>query len=1250
MNRIRLSLTFIAMLGSLGAWADDAILKLHYDFENASGSKVPESISGGSISGTLKNNATIEKMGKYHVLNLGASNGYFDMGEGTGKVIAGCKDYSISMYYYVNANQDITGLGNFLFTFSTEETCTNNQGAYYFYTLNTQRFATSEAGYAAETSANAQKASAKGRWVNMVYVKEGGNGTLYIDGQKMLTTIMPASNATLTAKAPQYNWIGRSPFAGDAYLKNTKVADIRIYEGALTNKEVTRMALTADDLDDAYQHGDQGDLTQLNTYLAQAESVINGDVSTYTADAVSSLRTTYLLIKAKSQKEVLSQMIIDEYAADLKAGIEQVKASEGFQFSNSDMQLAYDTNRGFRHPGGLHTDEDFERIKAQLAAGNKKVTQAYNILKNAEYAQPTAATWPVETIIRGAGAENYINAARGASIAYQNALRWKIEGNEACAKHAVDVLMAWAGTCTGIGGNSNYALAAGIYGYEFAQAAELMRDYPGWKKEKFETFKQWMLNVWYPSAIGFLRGRNGTWENGANKPAAGWGTDGDRPGHYWSNWGLCNTLCVVSIGILCDDVFIYNQGLSFMKYDLAALTNSNPNQKRTDTDIWNNGLTEYIDYLIPNVADYAEETGAYGQVGQMQESGRDQGHATMALGLAVDICQTAWNQGDDLYAYHNNRMAAGVEFTAAYNNALKDDLPWVTYHYADCRTAWHGNWTQAEPNGGGRGQTRPYWARIIGHYEGVKGVKMPFAEQALEAMGIDGGPSGGQSGAYDHMGYSVLTCTYDGIADEQHRPTPLTPKMEYDGKVIDHNELGGLESTYLINTNMGVPGGKQVKLMPQLPEGAKDTGKWSWNTGEKTKDITVSTDKSYVYRATYTNENGVESQQMFAIATQGDCTPTLTSSTIECDGETLGETEATVYYGSNVTLSVSGRSGWGAGRWSTGQTGNAITLPAITADREVKGQFISQGGKEHTVTFRLHVKGLKPRILQNNAEVSIDDKGGNTETNTQQLIANANDIIVLSALIPSSIVNAQCEWSNGHQGKSLILGENEPITSGDYTLHVTGEDFDESLTFKVMVVDEKYVKLDAGNYTVYDTSTDTYLTYEEGMTQAAFAAQKSEQGKYDVSQVWQLEPKTSGATTKYNFISLTGGETPYLNATSTMQKKAYQPFYIRGLIGSNHMAIRTLNKEEYWKVTADGTLNTKGTTSLSEFPFVITPVSDDQIITGINGVEANEADRYVKVEHYTAAGIKTQAKEPGVYLQKAVTASGKVVTKKVIVK
>ena len=330
---------------------------------------------------------------------------------------------------------------------------------------------------------------------------------------------------------------------------------------------------------------------------------------------------------------------------------------------------AQTTNRGFIHPGGLHTQEDFDRVRLQIAENNQNVVKSFNKLKTAAYAQPSVQTYPVETIVRGGGSgENYINAARGATMAYQNALRWKLEDNEACAKAAVRILMAWARKTTSISGNSDQFLAVGLYGYQFAQAAELMRDYEGWSRDEFSEFQQWMLTLWYPKAIQFLRTRNGTWENS--------GKWWQAPGHYWSNWGLCNILCVISIGILCDDVAIYNQGMSFFKYDQVG-TYCDP---RTEVPIKNDGLTDFLGNLV--VTTYASdlETGAYGVIGQMNESGRDTGHSAMALGLAVDIAKVGWNQGDDLYAYMNHRLAAGIEYVAAQTQSV-EGLPWVNYHY-----------------------------------------------------------------------------------------------------------------------------------------------------------------------------------------------------------------------------------------------------------------------------------------------------------------------------------------------------------------------------------------------------------------------------------------------------------------------------------------------------------------------------------------------------------------------------------------
>ena len=250
-----------------------------------------------------------------------------------------------------------------------------------------------------------------------------------------------------------------------------------------------------------------------------------------------------------------------------------------------------------------------------------------------------------------------------------------------------------------------------------------MRDYEGWSREDFQQFQRWMLTVWYPKAINFLRGRNGTWENS--------GKWWQAPGHYWSNWGLCNVLCVISIGILCDDVFIYNQGMSYFKYDQVG-TFRDP---RTEIPIKNDGLTEFLGNLVVTTQDSELETAAYGQLGQMNESGRDTGHSSMALGLAVDIAKVGWNQGDDLFAYMNHRLAAGIEYVAAQTQSI-ENLPWTNYHYGTNGYYYTDSraWLMTGPALGA--QMRPYWGTIIGMYEGVKGVRMPYSEASYKDMGI----------------------------------------------------------------------------------------------------------------------------------------------------------------------------------------------------------------------------------------------------------------------------------------------------------------------------------------------------------------------------------------------------------------------------------------------------------------------------------------------------------------------------------
>ena len=637
----------------------------------------------------------------------------------------------------------------------------------------------------------------------------------------------------------------------------------------------------------------------------------------------------------KSLAIILVTALLSAFAADAAEGVESPKRQ----------------NRGFVHPGGIHSSADFKRVKRQLAEGNEKVKSAFGILCASPFSQPNAGPWPVEWIIRGGGVgENYMNAARGAAVAYQNALRWHLEDNEHCARHAVEVLMHWANVTKGIGGNSNYALASGIYGYQFAQAAELMRDWQGWDVKDFRRFQAWMLKVWYPPAIGFLRGRNGSWENGRLWWRA--------PGTYWSNWGLANALCVISIGILCDDVFIYNQGMSFIKHDQCG-TFKDP---REGDVILNDGLTEFMGNFVVTVHDSELETGAYGKLGQLNESGRDAGHSAMSLGLMLDIAKCAWHQGDDLFSFMDHRLAAGIEYLAAQTLGV-EGLPWTKYHYCDSRFHYIDNrsWLMTGPVLGAH--IRPYWGTVIGIYEGVKGVRMSFSRQAYERMGVDGGGWGPTSGGYDHLGFSVLMNTRDvQLAPPSRVPTELKGRIVYDGETLEQNELGGLKNTFLPDLTTCAVRGKLVQLIPVLPKGEKDTGKWKWNTGAVSRTITVKIDRSCIYRAIYTNSKGVKSALCFPIAVEGDCLRSPMGHTIFQDGKQIGEKEAEIERNSTVTLNAWLIGGFGSEiEWSTGAKGGSITLGNIKSDIAITASCKNQGSATCKTVFKLHCRQPRER-------------------------------------------------------------------------------------------------------------------------------------------------------------------------------------------------------------------------------------------------------------------------------------------------
>lgn len=366
----------------------------------------------------------------------------------------------------------------------------------------------------------------------------------------------------------------------------------------------------------------------------------------------------------------------------------------------------------FIHPRALHTAEDLARISSCVAKGEEPYLSGWNALISSQYAQPNQASRATETIVRGGNGQNFAQLYQDCAKAYQNALRYHLEGNEECGKTACDILNSWSSTLKTITGNADRYLAAGIYGYQMANAAELMRGYPGFDVKAMQDL---LINVFYePLCERFLI---------SNK----YGKDHNDAyiTNYWSNWDLCSIAATVAIGIFCDRADIYQTGINY--YINGAGNGS----------IFN---------AIPHLYD--------GSLAQWQESGRDQGHSNLGIGLMASICEMAWNQGDDLYGYADNRFMYAAEYVAGYNNGI--EMPFELYEWG---TGGNGQYaSQRVVSNAGRGEVRPIWAMIYNHYHSRMGYDMPNVKARMEIIGTEGGP-GGHASTFDQTGFGTLLYT-----------------------------------------------------------------------------------------------------------------------------------------------------------------------------------------------------------------------------------------------------------------------------------------------------------------------------------------------------------------------------------------------------------------------------------------------------------------------------------------------------------
>jgi fibronectin type 3 domain-containing protein/regulation of enolase protein 1 (concanavalin A-like superfamily) len=288
----------------------------------------------------------------------------------------------------------------------------------------------------------------------------------------------------------------------------------------------------------------------------------------------------------------------------------------------------------FTHPGIPLSGSDLSTLKAHVLAGDYPWKQAYDILAADGKSQLTyQMQGPFDSVARNI---NYnLNQWRNDMAASFNlSMMWYFTGNEAYAAKARDILVAWANTQRGFGGQEAN-LDLGDYAYAYGGAASILRGtWSGWTAANTADVQKLFNNVYWKSSgcAGYALG-----------PA---------------NKGTLSIAAGAAVAAFSDDPQKVAHVIHLMRY------------------IGSTGFKN----TLPS--------------GEHGESGRDQGHSHGMWSSIAFAAEVLWKQGLDLYSELDNRLLALGEYFARRNNdGSIGFIPFGTtdwYYLTDPPGVWDG--------------------------------------------------------------------------------------------------------------------------------------------------------------------------------------------------------------------------------------------------------------------------------------------------------------------------------------------------------------------------------------------------------------------------------------------------------------------------------------------------------------------------------------------------------------------------------
>ena len=381
----------------------------------------------------------------------------------------------------------------------------------------------------------------------------------------------------------------------------------------------------------------------------------------------------------------------------------------------------------FTHPGVVFNMTDIERWREIVKTQHMPQYASFELLQNDRLSSSTyGMVGPFPELYSGEaeGKPNIVNlVANDFGAACQNAIMFAATEQKAYADKAMEIIRAYSklnkpAYHAGGAGQLDHILLISNIGAKLVYAIELMHhlEGSGMTDSDFADACGILRNCFIPTLDAFFNITE------PSKMAIG-------------NFGAAAMNCYISMGILLDDAAMYRKAI-----------------ERYLTGYDNGSIRYYID----------------AETGQCQETGRDQTHCQLGLGMLSMVCENAWKHGTDLYGVLDNRLLLGYEYTAKYN--LGYDVPFKImpeltgkYHWTYPDQVDKEELLTGKRTEGRRGKFSPVYERVYNHYVVRKGLAMPYVEEVLTTKAR---PENNGAPDVAHLGFGTFLYNTEGYRAE----------------------------------------------------------------------------------------------------------------------------------------------------------------------------------------------------------------------------------------------------------------------------------------------------------------------------------------------------------------------------------------------------------------------------------------------------------------------------------------------------